>query len=239
MSTRVYARVKMRNEEDMLFPIPVVPAAFIDLDDTLVHKNTNTLWLEWRLKKDPRALLEFAVALKNVPYMKRGKLTAKRINSYYRVRTLGLNFERYKEIIDEYFEEKGKKNIYPAGIELINEHKKKSVHTVIITGQEYLIARKFQEYLGVDDLICNKRKIEGEKLGGFISPNCYGEGKIELANEYLKDKEYKLEECAFYTDSISDLPMLERVKYRVIINPDKGLERVAKQRKWPILKYEL
>lgn len=223
----------------MNIDIPDVPIAFLDLDDTLVHKNTNTLWIEWRLKKDPRAILELLIALNNKRYMDKGILKANQINIYYRIRTIGLDLESYKKVIDQYFEEKAKENIYPGSYELIKRLKGKGIHTVLITGQEELIAQKFQKYLGIDDLISNQRMIEGNKLGNFRKPNCYGEGKIELANRYLEIKRYKLEDCSFYSDSISDFPLLSKVKYPIVINPDKELEEIARRKEWPIYQFEL
>jgi Haloacid Dehalogenase superfamily, subfamily IB, phosphoserine phosphatase-like len=223
----------------MISDIPMVPIAFIDLDDTLVHKNTNTLWIEWRLKKDPRAVLELLIALNNKRYMDKGILKANQINIYYHMRTIGLNLDSYNKTIDQYFDEKGRGNIYPDSYSLIAKHKDLHIKTVLITGQEELIACRFKDHLGIDDLISNQRIIENKKLGRFKEPNCYGEGKIELANRYLSTSGYKLDQCSFYTDSISDLPLLEKVKYPVIINPDKELESIARDRNWPIYEFKL
>lgn len=219
--------------------IPDVPIAFFDLDDTLVHKNTNTLWLEWRLKRDPRALLELAVALRNLRYMNRGILDAKKINRYYRIRTLGLDYETYSGMIDRYFEEKGKLSIYPEAAQIIDAHKARKIRTVIISGQEALIAERFRSYLGVDDLISNRRRIEDGRLKDFEKPNCYGAGKIELANRYLRDKGHTLSECSFYSDSVSDMPLFGEVAYPVAVNPDRELAEIAGKNGWKVLRFEL
>jgi phosphoserine phosphatase len=66
------------------------------------------------------------------------------------------------------------------------------------------------------------------------APLCFGAGKVVHASAWARDHGVDLSASAFYTDSVSDLPMLERVGEPRVINPDLRLRRVARRRGWPI-----
>jgi phosphoserine phosphatase len=62
----------------------------------------------------------------------------------------------------------------------------------------------------------------------------YGQGKVVLTERLAAEQGFSLEESTFYSDSITDLPLLERVRTPVVVNPDRRLRRVADQRGWRI-----
>ena len=62
----------------------------------------------------------------------------------------------------------------------------------------------------------------------------YGEGKVVLAERLVAEHGLLLDDATFYSDSITDLPLLERVRTPVAINPDARLRRIAKKRGWRI-----
>jgi phosphoserine phosphatase len=70
--------------------------------------------------------------------------------------------------------------------------------------------------------------------GTFERPLCYGAGKLERARALVHSLGSTLEQAVFYTDSITDLPLLEAVGQPVAVNPDPRLRRVARRRGWPI-----
>ncbi|MEO1336693.1 MAG: haloacid dehalogenase-like hydrolase, partial [Myxococcota bacterium] len=67
------------------------------------------------------------------------------------------------------------------------------------------------------------------------TPMCFGRGKLELGRAYLESHDERLNDATFYTDSMSDLPMMEAVGHPVAVNPDPRLRRTAKDRGWPIV----
>jgi len=76
---------------------------------------------------------------------------------------------------------------------------------------------------------------DGRLTGEVIKPLCYGEGKVHYAEVLAAADGIDLDGSWFYTDSFTDLPMLERVGNPRIVNPDPRLRRLARQRDWPIL----
>ena len=73
--------------------------------------------------------------------------------------------------------------------------------------------------------------------GNYVEPLCFRKGKVFWAEKFAKDLGGKLQESTFYTDSITDLPLLERVKDPRVVNPDLKLRAVARKRGWPILSF--
>jgi phosphoserine phosphatase len=63
---------------------------------------------------------------------------------------------------------------------------------------------------------------------------CYGQGKVVWAERFAAEHDVDLAASYFYTDSISDLPLLERVGHPVVVNPDLRLRRLARKRGWPL-----
>ena len=76
---------------------------------------------------------------------------------------------------------------------------------------------------------------DGVYTGELDGPFCYGDGKVEAIRELAKWNGYELDQCFAYSDSVSDLPMLEAVGHPVAVNPDAKLERHAREHGWPIV----
>jgi phosphoserine phosphatase len=85
-------------------------------------------------------------------------------------------------------------------------------------------------------VICSELELDLERrfTGRIIEPLCYGLGKIERSKKIAEREGFSLEDATFYSDSITDLPLLEVVKAPIIVNPDRRLRKIAQQRGWPI-----
>jgi phosphoserine phosphatase len=77
--------------------------------------------------------------------------------------------------------------------------------------------------------------VDGRYTGELDGPFCYGPGKVEAMVELANWNGYELDQCYAYSDSASDLPMLEAVGHPVAVNPDARLERHARRHGWPIV----
>jgi phosphoserine phosphatase len=71
--------------------------------------------------------------------------------------------------------------------------------------------------------------------GELSGPFCYAEGKVEAIRELAAWEGFDLAECYAYSDSASDLPMLQAIGHPVAVNPDGRLERYARDHGWPIV----
>jgi HAD superfamily hydrolase (TIGR01490 family) len=79
--------------------------------------------------------------------------------------------------------------------------------------------------------------VDGRYTGRLAAPFCYGEGKADLMRKIAAKKGYDLRQCYSYSDSASDLPMMQIVGHPVAVNPDRSLLAVAHRRGWPIVEF--
>jgi phosphoserine phosphatase len=79
--------------------------------------------------------------------------------------------------------------------------------------------------------------VEDGRYTGDIAFYCYGDGKVQAIRALAAREGYALEHCYAYTDSITDLPMLEAVGHPTAVNPDRALRKEAATRSWPVLTF--
>ena len=70
--------------------------------------------------------------------------------------------------------------------------------------------------------------------GRVVEPICFEEGKIYWLQRFIEEYGIDLAKSWFYTDSITDLPLLDLVGHPVVTNPDPFLYREAARRRWPV-----
>jgi phosphoserine phosphatase len=94
-------------------------------------------------------------------------------------------------------------------------------------------------YLGADEVIGTVSETDAAgRYTGKLKFYAYGEGKAEAIRDMAERHGLDLAECYAYTDSATDLPMLEAVGRPVAVNPDKELKAIAAERDWPVLEFE-
>lgn len=79
--------------------------------------------------------------------------------------------------------------------------------------------------------------VDGVYTGRLAAPFCYGEGKADLIRKLVAEQGYDLGVCYAYSDSGSDLPMMQLVGHPVAVNPDRSLMSVAHRRGWPVVEF--
>jgi len=73
--------------------------------------------------------------------------------------------------------------------------------------------------------------------GELDGPFCYGPGKVEAMQALAAEQGLELDRCWAYSDSASDLPMLQAVGHPVAVNPDAKLQRHADLEGWPVVEF--
>ncbi|HEY1099304.1 MAG TPA: haloacid dehalogenase-like hydrolase, partial [Myxococcota bacterium] len=95
------------------------------------------------------------------------------------------------------------------------------------------------DLLQIDGFLANRFvAVDGVFTGEAYRPLCFGPGKVEHAAVVADKVGVALADCAFYTDSASDLPMLEAVGEPVAVDPDPWLRRIAQRRGWRIERWD-
>lgn len=213
-----------------------VPVVFFDLDDSLINKDANSLWLRWRIRRDRWAMVEGALAILSLyRAYKKGRVTHSRLSNYYRTRTRGMSLADYQTSVDHFFDDRGQLHIYPQAASLLFAYQRQGTKVVMITGADELVAKAYGRELGIEDVISNTFVVEGDRIQGLTKPLCYGLGKVGLAKDYMAERGLSLSDSAFYSDSHADLPLLEAVGQPVVLNPNPELTQAAIERGWPVL----
>ncbi len=127
--------------------------------------------------------------------------------------------------------------IYDEAVALIEEHRASGRDVVIISSSGTEVVEPIGERLGVDIAVGSQLGIEDGRYTGEILFYAYGEGKAQAMRELAAERGYDLTSSYAYTDSITDLPMLNVVGHPTAVNPDADLRRIAAERDWPVLDF--
>jgi len=120
----------------------------------------------------------------------------------------------------------------------IGLHTETGRDTYMVTASPIEIVQSLALELGMTGAIATVAEIaDGAYTGELSEPFCYGPAKADAIRRVADREGYDLALCYSYSDSASDLPMLEIVGHPVAVNPDRGLEAVARARGWPIVEF--
>ena len=109
----------------------------------------------------------------------------------------------------------------------------------IVSGATKFVVRPLAERLRVRHFLYTRLEVEnGLFTGRVIEPICFEEGKIYWIQNFIEREGIDLAKSYFYTDSITDLPLLDLVGHPVAVNPDPLLYRTAVRRRWPVRFFE-
>lgn len=119
---------------------------------------------------------------------------------------------------------------------VVERHRQAGDHLAIVTGATPYAAAPLARELGIEHLVCSELEIDldGRLTGRPLAPLCYGAGKVERASRLAAELGFELREAIFYSDSITDLPLLEQVGVPVAVCPDRRLRSIARARGWRV-----
>ena len=216
---------------------PPQVVAFFDLDRTLIHPNSATLYArhEYRLGRISRWQLArslFYTLLYHLSMVDMNRAFGM-VLSHYR----GLPEQEMVERTHRWFEAEIAHLLLPGARQALLGHRAEGHLRVLLTSSSSYMSRLAVERWGLDDWIANRFPVDdgGRLTGEMVRPICYGAGKVTHAERWAQSRPIAWDASYFYSDSLSDLPMLERVGHPRVVNPDPRLRRLAGRRGWPIL----
>jgi HAD superfamily hydrolase (TIGR01490 family) len=130
--------------------------------------------------------------------------------------------------------------VYPQMLEEVHTHQDEGRATFIVSAAGNGVVEPLAQVLGMDGGIGTRYEVDagGAFTGRFDGPFVYGPGKVEAMRTFAASHEIDLAESFAYSDSISDLPMLEAVGHAVVVNPDPALAAIAKREGWQTMRFE-
>jgi HAD superfamily hydrolase (TIGR01490 family) len=211
-----------------------VEAAFFDLDKTVVSKSSSLalsrpfykagLVTRSQLLRGAYAQLVYLMIGADEKRMERAKDGMLAL-------TKGWDKDEVETIVSEALERVVDPYIYQEAIDLIALHKAQGRRVYIVSSSPEGVVKPLAERLGADDVIATRAEVVDGKFTGKLEFYCYREKKAEAIRAL---EGVDLEGSYAYSDSITDLPMLEVVGNPVAVNPDRELRKIAQQRGWKI-----
>ncbi len=214
-------------------------AAFFDLDRTLIDVNSATLYARYERKHGRMSLLQ---VLRTIGYTVLYHLNIGSIEKAYGKALQHFRGKREQELKQWtrlFFEEQVLPRMQPGAWAVLQEHKRQGHPLVMLTSSTCYQAELAAKAWGFDHWIANTFHVEaGLLVGTYYEPLCFGAGKVFHARAWADQTGIDLSQSYFYTDSYSDLPMLEAVGYPIIVNPDPKLRVLAVKRRWTLMDWK-
>lgn len=215
-------------------------AAFFDLDKTIIAKSSTLAFSKPFFAQgllNRRAVLkssyaQFIYLLSGADHDQMDRMRAHMTNM-----CTGWDVEQVKSIVNETLHDIVTPLVFAEAADLIAAHKLCGRDVVVVSASGEEIVAPIARALGATHAMATRMVVEDGRYTGEIAFYCYGEGKVQAIRELAAREGYPLEHCYAYSDSITDLPMLETVGHPSVVNPDRGLRREAVERGWPVMSF--
>jgi len=129
--------------------------------------------------------------------------------------------------------------VYDEAVSLITEHQLAGRDVIIVSASGSEVVEPIGEMLGADEVIASQLEVVDGRYTGEISFYAYAEAKAEVVRRLAAERGYDLAACFAYSDSATDVPLLEAVGHPHAVNPDRDLRRIAAAKAWPVLEFEV
>lgn len=215
-------------------------AVFLDLDQTVIAKSSALAFSKPFMDQgliNRRTVLrssyaQFLMLLSGADHDQMERMRAHLTNM-----CTGWNVEQVKAIVNETLHDIVTPLIFAEAAELIADHKLCGRDVVVVSASGEEIVAPIARALGATHAMATRMVVADGKYTGEIAFYCYGEGKAQAIRELAEREGYALEHCYAYSDSITDLPMLEVVGHPSAVNPDRALRKEAVANGWPVLTF--
>ena len=207
-----------------------------DLDNTILNGDSDYSMINFLVAK---SILDNSALDVNQSFMddyKKGKLDFDEYTKFALKSFIGMTHIEISELTIEFVKEVIEPMINIYALRIIHDHQDDGCKILIASATNELIVKPIAKRLEVADYLGTKVEfIDNKCTGKYLSPSALGEGKLKLVTEWAKIEGFNLELATFYSDSINDMPLLEKVNNPIAVNPDPKLEKISIERGWEIL----
>jgi HAD superfamily hydrolase (TIGR01490 family) len=206
--------------------------ALFDMDRTLLSKETASLYVKYERTIGEASTRDLVRTLFWVAQYTAGLLDADKVGRRALKKLEGVPELVMSARCDDWFERFVERYVTDGGRRAVAMHAARGDVLAIVTGASAYASRPLGRLLGIPHIVSSELEVDrdGFFTGLPVEPFCLGEGKLERARRFAAEVGLPLDQATFYTDSISDLPLLEVVREPVAVNPDPRLKRVARER---------
>lgn len=215
--------------------------ALFDLDYTLLPIDSDHAWGEFTVRLGWCDRQTFGQA--NDRYLQQYQAGVLDIHDYVRFATASARARSDTEVAaarQRFMKEVIGPRITPAAQQLVQDHQRAGDTVLLVTATNALVTRPIAQAFGIEHLVATElsRDVQGRLTGAIEGVPSFREGKVQRVEQWLQQQGVdwaQLEYSVFYTDSINDLALMQRVAEPIATNPDDRLRAHALQHGWRIL----
>jgi HAD superfamily hydrolase (TIGR01490 family) len=221
-------------------PAAAKSAAFFDLDKTIIAKSSTLAFSRPFYAGgliNRRAVLRSSYA--QFVYLLGGADhdQMERMRLYLSRMVTGWDVQTVRDIVAETLYHIVEPIVYAEAVTLMERHRAAGRDVVIVSSSGYEVVEPIGRMLDADRVIATRMVVRDGRYTGDIDHYVYGPNKAVAITELAAAEGYDLSTSYAYSDSITDVPMLELTGHPVAVNPDKQLRRLAIERAWPVLDF--
>jgi HAD superfamily hydrolase (TIGR01490 family) len=222
-------------------PVARPTAAFFDLDKTIIAKSST---LAFSREFQAGGLISRGAVLRSAyaqfVYLVGGADhdQMEKMRQFMSQLCSGWDVETVQEIVADTLHNIVDPLVYDEAVGLIETHHLAGRDVIIVSTSGSEVVEPIGEMLGADKVIATRMEVADGKYTGEINFYAYAENKAKAIRDLARKRGYDLDRSYAYSDSVTDVHMLEEVGHPYAVNPDKELRRIARDRGWPILVFE-
>jgi len=219
--------------------IPPMHLALFDLDHTLLPIDSADTWSHHVVRRGGLDAAEYGARIRR--FAEQYRAGTFDVDAYVRFQ-MELLAAFPRATLDDWHHEFMQSHVGPAVREqaraLVEQHRARGDALALVTGTNAYVVTPIAREFGIDHVLAvEPEERDGRFTGGYVGTHTYQDGKVRKVEEWLAARGHTLADTTttFYSDSINDLPLLEKVDFPVVTNGDPRLLAVARERGWPML----
>ena len=213
--------------------------ALFDFDGTLIAGFSATVFLREQLRRGDLSAYEFLELVSALAQFSLGGMGFSGLMLTAAQLMRGVREADYIAFGEELYEQQIARKVYPESRALVQAHMARGHTVAVISSATPYQVEPVARELGIKHVICSRYEVEdGVFTGGIVRPLCFGQGKVDAAENLARDFAIDLDQSFFYSDSDDDIELLERVGHPQPLNPNTRLTEISERNGWPVRRFK-
>jgi len=204
------------------------------MDRTLVSVNTGSLYARWRFRRREAGLRDMARVARWLVLYSFGAIDAEAATHRALETVKGENEAEFRALLEGWYRDSVRRHISDQARAEVERRRAAGDVLVVLSASTPYVVEPLAADMGIEHVLCSELETRDGVLTGRCTELCYGSHKVRFAERWAAEHDIDLATSAFYTDSVSDAPMLRRVGERRVINPDPRLRLLARREGWTV-----
>jgi len=219
---------------------PDAELILFDMDHTLIDNDCDVSWKEFLIAEGLAPPSEHDDIYRFWDLYCKGELPEQEFLGFQLRQFVGRTPEEMTPLLERHFTERVRPSVFPEAQAEVRGLVAEGRAVAALTATNRMVAAPVCQGIGIRDVIATELETaDGRFTGRIEGAYCIGAGKIIRAETYCHEHGFSLDRTVYYGDSISDIPMLERVGFPVAVNPGEKLLALAQKNAWPMRNWSL